>query len=270
VDGICGPQTWQALFEAAYRLGDRLLYLRRPPFRGDDVADLQRSLSLLGFDPGRIDGIFGHQTGTAVQDFQRNVGLPQDGIVGSDTIRELRRLRTPDHNPDHVVTGIKELERFRLRASPSAATLLVAVASTGARDAFADLVAAQLARHGARAILLDGANDAEQASLANRAEADLLLALRPAPDIDGIRVLFYSGYHYESPVGRTLAHRIADRLRSTSPSTPVAIAGLALPLLRETAMPALVIEVGPPSKATQLAALSAPELAALADKTAML
>lgn len=222
---------------------------------------------MLGFDPGRIDGIFGQQTGSAVQEFQRNVGLPQDGIVGSDTIRELRRLRTPGHNPDHVVTGIKELERFRLRA---AATLLVAIASTGARDAFADLLALHLGRRGARTLILDGASDSEQAYLANRAGADLLLALRPAPDVDGIRILFYSGYRYESPVGRTLAARVADRLRATSRSMPLETGGLALPLLRETAMPALLVEVGPATDAAALAALAAPELAALADKTAML
>ncbi len=59
VDGVCGPQTWAALVEAGLRLGDRFLYLRRPMLRGDDVADLQRRLSALGFDSGRVDGIFG-------------------------------------------------------------------------------------------------------------------------------------------------------------------------------------------------------------------
>ena len=27
VDGICGPETWGALIESGFRLGDRLLYL---------------------------------------------------------------------------------------------------------------------------------------------------------------------------------------------------------------------------------------------------
>ena len=38
-DGVCGPQTWSALVEAGFRLGDRLLYHRRPMLRGDDVGD---------------------------------------------------------------------------------------------------------------------------------------------------------------------------------------------------------------------------------------
>src|SRR5271154_6035132 len=49
-DGRCDARTWTALVGAGYRLGDRTLYLRRPMLRGDDVADLQRRLSTLGFD----------------------------------------------------------------------------------------------------------------------------------------------------------------------------------------------------------------------------
>ena len=47
--GVCDTATWMALVEAGYRAGDRLLYLRSPMLRGDDVADLQRSLGALGF-----------------------------------------------------------------------------------------------------------------------------------------------------------------------------------------------------------------------------
>ena len=65
VDGICGPQTWAAVVESGWRLGDRLLYRRRPMLRGDDVAELQRRLNGLGFDAGREDGIFGDDTDRA-------------------------------------------------------------------------------------------------------------------------------------------------------------------------------------------------------------
>ena len=44
--------------------------------RGDDVADLQQRLSTLGFDTGRVDGIFGDRTSRALAEFQRNAGLP--------------------------------------------------------------------------------------------------------------------------------------------------------------------------------------------------
>ena len=44
VDGVCGPQTWNTLVEAGFRLGDRFLYRRTPMLRGDDVAELQQRL----------------------------------------------------------------------------------------------------------------------------------------------------------------------------------------------------------------------------------
>ena len=57
--------------------------------RGDDVADLQRSLNHLGFDCGRPDGIFGPAAGRALLDFQRNSGLTADGVCGAQTVRTL-------------------------------------------------------------------------------------------------------------------------------------------------------------------------------------
>ena len=39
--GKVDAQTWQELLDAGYRVGDRMLYLKNPPFRGDDVRTLQ-------------------------------------------------------------------------------------------------------------------------------------------------------------------------------------------------------------------------------------
>src|SRR6266508_2853099 len=86
--GACDLSTWAMLVEAGYRLGDRLLYLHAPMLRGDDVAELQLRLGSLGFDAGRVDGIFGPETEHALHDFQRNAGLPADGIAGQATISE--------------------------------------------------------------------------------------------------------------------------------------------------------------------------------------
>ena len=63
--------------------------------RGDDVAELQQRLCTLGFDTGRVDGIFGDATVRALDEFQRNAGLPVDGIVGGATLQELVRLGEP-------------------------------------------------------------------------------------------------------------------------------------------------------------------------------
>ncbi len=90
-DGV-DSKTWAALVDASYNIGDRTLYLRMPHFHGNDVLQLQRALGALGFPTGREDGIFGAFTEDGVRKFQRNMGLPSDGIVGAYTFQAIRNL----------------------------------------------------------------------------------------------------------------------------------------------------------------------------------
>jgi peptidoglycan hydrolase-like protein with peptidoglycan-binding domain len=53
--------------------------------RGDEVADLQKTLIARGFKPGPVDGVFGPKTEAAVKAFQEEAGLEVDGIVGPKT-----------------------------------------------------------------------------------------------------------------------------------------------------------------------------------------
>src|SRR6266540_1168164 len=92
VDGIVGDATWRTLVESSWSLGDRMLRQEEPYLRGDDVRDLQVRLNALGFAAGKHDGIFGPATAAALRDFQRNLGVEDDGIVGLETLRTFRRL----------------------------------------------------------------------------------------------------------------------------------------------------------------------------------
>ncbi|WP_289603430.1 peptidoglycan-binding protein [Arthrobacter sp. zg-Y877] len=93
VDGVAGPDTQRALSEAQFRFGDRTLdYVEGAQLRGDDVAELQRHLSHLGFYYGHIDGSFGVRTRYAVAELQQNLGLPGSGVCDGDTMQAMSRV----------------------------------------------------------------------------------------------------------------------------------------------------------------------------------
>lgn len=62
----------------------RMLLLKTPAIRGDDVTEVQRLLSAAGFET-KADGVFGPDTETKVKAFQEKHGLRGDGIVGPAT-----------------------------------------------------------------------------------------------------------------------------------------------------------------------------------------
>jgi N-acetylmuramoyl-L-alanine amidase len=245
VDGVCGQQTWGALVEAGFRLGDRFLYLRAPMFRGDDVADLQQRLSALGFDTGRVDGIYGGLTSSALADFQRNTSLPVDGILGASTLRELKRVM-PRHAEPELVSSVRD--RDRLRNAPR--TLLgrrLAIGEEGGLDVLVTAVRRHLAATGADVVPLLHPDGSLQAAAANAAQVEAYVGLRLDPDRTRCCASYYAGYSYESSGGRRLAE-LLEALAATALGIPAdGVQGMSLPVLRETRMPAVICEVGPPA-----------------------
>ena len=243
VDGVCGPQTWGALVEAGFALGDRFLYLRAPMLRGDDVAELQQRLSALGFDTGRVDGIFGTLTARALGEFQRNVSLPVDGILGASTLRELKRV-TPRQAAPELVSTVRD--RDQLRHAPR--TLLgrrLAVGEEGGLDVLITAVRRHLGATGAEVLPLLHPDGSQQAAAANAAGVEAYVGLRLDPGRAHCTVSYYAGFRYESPGGRRLAELLQSTVSAALDVPAGGVRGMSLPVLRETRMPAVICEVGP-------------------------
>jgi N-acetylmuramoyl-L-alanine amidase len=239
--GICDRVSWTALVEANWTLGDRLLLLTSPNLRGDDVAELQASLARLGFDCGRVDGIFGPLTASALDDFQSNCGLPNDGVCGTETVRALGRvIGQTGQGP-----GIAALrERERLRSTPtSLSTLRVVVGQFGGLSSITRAVSRELRLAGAQVMPLDEPDAVVQARTANRFEADVYLGFE-ASRADSTVVHYYRVPTFESVGGRSLASCLSDQLDrcGLEVSEPC---GMRLPVLRETKMPAVLVTVAP-------------------------
>jgi len=245
VDGICGRETWGALVEAGYQLGDRLLYLRQPMLRGDDVAQLQRQVGSLGFDAGRVDGIFGPDTETALREFQRNTGLPVDGVCGPSTLQALARLTgRAAHQGDTVVAAVRETESLR-RGPRTLAGRLVVVGEPGGLHALTTAMTRALARLGAVATAVAHDDPSDQAAAANNAGAHVFVGIQVTAARAGCTTAYYARPDYESDAGRRLAEQLQSALPRVVGVPDGGVHGLTLPVLRETRMPAVLCELGP-------------------------
>jgi len=242
VDGICGVQTWAALVEAGYGLGDRLLYLRVPMLRGDDVAALQRQLSSLGFDPWRVDGIFGPRTEEALRDFQRNCGLTTDAVCGRDTLAMLGRLGSRTGG-EATISQLREQEALRRAATPSLEGWRVALGTGTTGDPIVDGLARRFAQAGAVPVTLAHPDGSVQAAEANAAAVAAYLGIEVRREA-AVTIAYFATEGYTSVGGQALARQLADRLDQIGWPTGELL-GMQLPVLRETRMPAVRVTLGP-------------------------
>jgi N-acetylmuramoyl-L-alanine amidase len=241
VDGICGPDTWSALREEPLAIGDRLLSLRKPMQRGDDVHQLQQQLSALGFDAGRPDGIFGSRTDAALRDFQRNAALAVDGICGRDTLAAMQRMGGLAAGS---ISELRERESFAAapRALPGRHVLL---ASRPPAAPVVAAIAVALRDLGARCSTSCGLElDTDAAREANDLDADLCVLVQGVAD-PAWRCAYYESGRYRSFRGYAIALRVAEQLAppSASADATTLVAGLSVGVLRETRMPAVVVQL---------------------------
>ncbi|RZU51022.1 N-acetylmuramoyl-L-alanine amidase [Krasilnikovia cinnamomea] len=274
VDGVVGAETWQALDDARWTLGDRTLFHSIPAaLTGEDVRALQERLMEMGYDTGRADAIYGARTARAVAQFQREVGLTPDGTCGPQTMHALRRLGRK------VVGGrpqwLREAEAFR-QSGPNlmGKTIVVDPGHGGPGDrgvvvpdgplrwteadlAF-DLAArleGRMAAAGMRVHLTRGPSPAEpmtgaqRAELANSLGADLLISLHldghDNPTADGVATYHYgTGNGLTSTVGERLANLVQREIVVRTGMRDCRIHAKTWELLRLTRMPAVRVDFG--------------------------
>ncbi len=248
VDGICGPNTWASLIEASWKLGDRLLYRRQPMLRGDDVAELQKQFNMLGFDTCRIDGIFGDATLSALTEFQRNVGIRSDGVVGPRTIDELKRM-IPRHESNRLVSEIKEVERWKDHTGRR--NLRIMLCDSGGAGICISSISKLLLYNGVQISMSHSFNQQRQAHEANAFDADLCIVIGledlDKPSSPLITLSYYSGYNYVSLPAKSLVEEIERGFERVFGPGKSHAEGLSLPVLRETKMPTLVCTFTSPS-----------------------
>ncbi len=241
VDGIVGPETWLALVDAGYQLGDRLLYRRVPMMRGDDVSSLQASLNSLGFDTGKVDGVFGPDTLRGLLDFQHNRELAEDGISGTVVRKELRlmQMATQKHGREAV------RERQWLASLPNSIAGQRIYLDPECRDSreadetwsAVSAAFAALRLLGASPVISRSIDTDPPARLraqrANRIDADVVVGFLLVGDGEE-GVYFFESEHSRSEAGMKVASHMARRLGLTEQ-------GKTLPMLKETRSPAVIV-----------------------------
>ena len=240
--GTCDEPTWLALVESTWQLGDRPLRLVAPHLRGDDIGELQTALGRLGFDCGRVDGIFGPATARALEEFQRNCGVDVDGVCGAATVRALQ-INATRSGTGPGVAAIRELQQLSA-VGTSLRELRVVVGQFGGFGTVARHIARLLRHNGAKVITADELDPSLHAAAANRHQATVYIGLEARPDERAV-VAYYATAGFESVGGRALAERLAAAFETSELVPPVQISGMRLPVLRETRMTAVVCEIGP-------------------------
>ncbi len=270
VTGIIDAVTSGALEEARWKLGDRSLTVQEYPLmRGDDVAALQSRLTEMGFDCGRVDGIYGVRSAAAVREFQQSVGITVDGKCGPATIIALLRL-------SRIVSGgapslLRESATQRTRG-PALANKTIVVNPTGNDSLIYDVALrteGRLLALGASVFLTRGAannpSESQRIAFTNQSQADLVISL----DCDtyknqgahGVATYFYGSdsHGIHSIVGERFASLVQREICARTDLTNCRTHAMAWDLLRLTKAPAVQIDLGYQSNTGDMQRLSRPD-----------
>lgn len=258
VTGELNESTLRALDEARWKLGDRSLYLQPSPMmRGDDVATLQVRLTEMGFNAGRVDGIFGALTESAVKEFQKSVGAKVDGRCGPATIIALLRLTKTISGG--AATTLRENAKQKNRG-PALANKVI-VLDPGSSDGeseitfdIAERIEGRLLALGASVFLTRGAHnnpsEEERIAFTNKNGADLLISLhcdyQSTPAAHGVATFFYGSeaHGVHSVVGERFASLVQREICARTDLLNCRTHAKSWDALRLTQCPAIRVDCG--------------------------
>jgi N-acetylmuramoyl-L-alanine amidase len=270
VTGLVDEVTARALEEAQWKLGDRSLNLQEPPLmHGDDVAALQSRLTEMGFDCGRVDGIYGPRTELAVKDFQKSVGATVDGKCGPATIIALIRLTK-------IVSGgapsvLRESANQKNRG-PALANKTIVLDPDG-DDSFVYDVAVRtegrLLALGASVFLTRGAtnnpSEKERIAFTNNSNTDLMISLHEDSykneNAHGAATYFYGSeaHGVHSIVGERFASLVQREICARTDFANCRTHAMTWDLLRLTKAPAVRIDLGYKTNPGDISRMSRPD-----------
>ncbi len=267
VTGFVDAVTARALEEAQWKLGDRSLYVQEPPLmHGDDIAALQSRLTEMGFDCGRVDGIYGPRTELAVKDFQKSVGATIDGKCGPATIIALIRLTKIVSGG--VPTTLRQNAMQQSRG-PALANKVIVLNPDGDDGLVYDVAVrteGRLLALGASVFLTRGAtnnpSELERIAFSNKSSADLMISLNVdsyANDkAHGVATYFYGSdaHGVHSIVGERFASLVQREICARTDLTNCRTHAKTWELLRMTMAPTVRIDLGYISNPGDLGRLS--------------
>jgi len=270
VTGFVDAITASAMDESRWKLGDRSLYLQAPPFmRGDDTAALQARLTEMGFDCGRVDGIYGSRTEAAVKDFQKSVGATIDGRCGPATIIALIRLTK-------IVSGgapaTLRQNATQVSRGPALANKVIVLDPCVANQLVYDVAVrteGRLLALGASVFLTRGVantpNENDRIKFSNKSNADLMISLNSDSysnqTAHGAATYFYGSdaHGVHSMVGERFASLVQREICARTDFVNCRTHAKTWDLLRLTTAPTVRIDLGYASNPGDLARLSRPD-----------
>ena len=266
--GVINEITSRSLEEARFKLGDRVLSFNSSSvMRGDDVSNLQDRLIQMGFNCGKVDGVFGANTERAVKEFQKSVGITSDGKCGPATLISLMRLvkTVSGGAPNQLRESVKHSVRSPALANkvividPSWGGEFTGESANGVVESeivfdLAQRLEGRLIALGVNVVLTRSTNNSpleiDRIRVANSVNADLVIALKvdsyKNENANGVATYFYGREDkgVRSVVGERFANLMQREICARTDLLNCQTHAKSWDLLRLTVAPTVRIDLG--------------------------